>query len=223
METRPQTDRVYNVDCVTIEGVQLKFDKIEIENKLPESKVIYTISKFTENYDELWVKDKVQHQMNIICSKLTVQEIRTEYFDMLDDLLLQHLQETNDAYHTGIQFLYVRLSKPSLPASLSKQFESLAEERARSAVLQKAAENQALQNAINAKSADGKAAELLIASDGANRVKENIAISEQKISAINDETRIAAANANSTIIMMLAKDEQAKYTFLYLCKKYFIK
>ena len=50
VETRPQTDRVYNVDCVTIEGVQLKFDKIEIENKLPESKVIYTISKFTENY-----------------------------------------------------------------------------------------------------------------------------------------------------------------------------
>jgi len=125
----PQTDEVLNVECGTKDGIKARFDRIQIGNQLKSEFVIKTISLYGLNYDKYLVTDLVRHQINVICSKKTAHEIAIDYFDQLDDELLDFIKSENEKQNTGLDIHFVRLSKPILPDSIQKNYLSLAEER----------------------------------------------------------------------------------------------
>jgi len=129
VDVLPQTDEVLDVECGTKDGIKARFDKVQIGNQLKSEYVIKTISRYGLNYDKYLVTDLVRHQINVICSKKTAHEIAIDYFDQLDDELLDFIRNENEKQTTGLDIHFVRLSKPILPESIQKNYLALAEER----------------------------------------------------------------------------------------------
>jgi regulator of protease activity HflC (stomatin/prohibitin superfamily) len=132
----PQKDIIYNVDCRTNEGLQSKFDYVEIGNTLPKEKVLHVISNYDLDYDKYLVIDKVRHQINVICSKLQVHEISIEFFDKIDDQLKDFIQDFNDDLKTGLVINYVRMSKTNLPDFIQQNYNKHAEEKSLKKVIE---------------------------------------------------------------------------------------
>jgi len=55
-----QTDKVDNVPCGTSGGVLIKFDQIEVVNRLKKELAHETVKNYTANYDATWIFDKIQ-------------------------------------------------------------------------------------------------------------------------------------------------------------------
>jgi regulator of protease activity HflC (stomatin/prohibitin superfamily) len=124
---RPQTDTVEKIYCGTNDGLILTFDTIDVGNTLPENKVNDVIRKYGEDYDRYLVKDKIRHQINVICSTLSFHEVFIEQFDDIDNRLFNFLQEQN--VESGLIINFVRLTKPNLPPQIKSNYERIAEER----------------------------------------------------------------------------------------------
>ena len=55
-----QTDRVQDIPCGTSGGVMIKFDQIEVVNRLKKEYALETVKNYTVNYDKTWIYDKIQ-------------------------------------------------------------------------------------------------------------------------------------------------------------------
>jgi regulator of protease activity HflC (stomatin/prohibitin superfamily) len=136
VEIKPQTDSVQRVDCISKEGVALVFESIEVGNKLPATSVVGVIENFGFDYDKYLVTDLVRHQINVICSSMTYQDIFIDKFDELDDQLRMFIQLENEKQKTGLEIMFVRLTKPQLPRSLNEAYLKLSEEKIQKKVVE---------------------------------------------------------------------------------------
>lgn len=127
VEVRPQSDGVSDIDCITNEGLKLSFERIEIGNMLATESVISTVEKFGPLYDRFLVLDLVRHQVNVICSQKSFHQLAISEFEQLDDELRAFIQQENDRQQTGLQVLFVRLTKPKMPPSIESNYLALAE------------------------------------------------------------------------------------------------
>ncbi len=126
---RPQTDQIIGVSCGTSDGLTLIFENVDVGNTLLINDVIRTIRKYGEDYDKYLVKDKVRHQMAVICANLTSHEVFNTKFYEIDDLLQTFLIEVNKELDSGLIIDFVRLSKPMIPEAIRKNYERIAEEK----------------------------------------------------------------------------------------------
>eukprot|EP00466_Bigelowiella_natans_P017187 jgi/Bigna1/80657/fgenesh1_pg.73_\ len=134
-----QTDRVRNIPCGTSGGVVVTFDSIEVVNQLDEDKLIP---------DQLWIFDKIHHEINQFCSSHSLREVYIELFDTLDESLTNALQIDVDKYAPGINIIAVlhitedlkentiilvngsaRVTKPIIPETIRENYERMEAER----------------------------------------------------------------------------------------------
>jgi erlin len=128
VETRLQTDAVLNVPCGTSGGVNVYFDKIEVVNQLSKERAWQTIKDFGVAYDQPLVFDKVHHEINQFCSKNSLQDVYIDKFDSLDESLADELQRSCDKWNTGVTIIGIRVTKPRIPESVRKNYESMVEQ-----------------------------------------------------------------------------------------------
>lgn len=136
IQITPQTDVVENVECITSEAVKLVFKNIEVGNVLNANFVLPIVSNFGTNYDKYLVTDLIKHQINVMCSTMTYQELAIDKFNDLDDLLKDFIQNENDKQKTGLHINFVRLTKPLLPDSINSRYLALAEEKIQKKVVE---------------------------------------------------------------------------------------
>jgi regulator of protease activity HflC (stomatin/prohibitin superfamily) len=120
-----QTDEVRNIPCGTRGGIMTQFDKVEVVNQLPRFFVYDTIKQYGTDYDKTWIFDKVHHEMNQFCSQHTLQEVYIDKFDTVDDRLREALQKDCTDYGTGINIIAVRVTKPTIPNAIRKNYEEI--------------------------------------------------------------------------------------------------
>ena len=220
----PQTDEVIDVECGTKDGIKLTFNKIQIGNQLRTEFVIKTISLYGSNYDRYLVTDLIRHQLNVICSKKTAHEIAIEYFDQIDDDVLNFIRNENEKQNTGLDIHFVRLSKPIFPDSIQKNYLALAEERTLKKVVEERKErtraekdieilishkdseiamNRAkAENEQNILNAEAKNTIKILNIEAENKIKLLNKTADKAEATINNEIRISDAytEANSTKI-----------------------
>lgn len=79
--------------CGTSNGLLVVFDKIEVVNRLDKKQVYKTVLNYTEEYEKIWISDKIHHEINQFCSKHTLQEIYIDLFNQLDEELMRSLTQ----------------------------------------------------------------------------------------------------------------------------------
>ncbi|KAL6012002.1 hypothetical protein ACLOJK_002472 [Asimina triloba] len=115
------TSIVRDIPCGTKGGVMISFDKIEVVNRLHKEYVYETLLNYGVTYDKTWIYDKIHHEINQFCSAHTLQQI--------DEKMKEALQGDCTRYAPGIEIISVRVTKPTIPASIKRNFEMMEEER----------------------------------------------------------------------------------------------
>ena len=220
VEIRAQSDSVTDVECITNEGLQLSFAKIEIGNILESVSVLGTVERFGPQYDRYLVTDLVRHQVNVICAQKTFHQIAISEFDQLDDHLKTFIQNENDRQQSGLTIMFVRLTKPKLPPSIEKNYLSLAEEKTRKQVIEE------MKARINAE----KESEMIVAArdneireqnaDAENKMMIQKMRSQQQEQIIKNEMIVAEAKAQAQRISIEAEAQAQATSALFQIQGY---
>lgn len=144
-----QTDQVKDIPCGTKGGVMINFEKIEVVNRLRKDFVYETLLNYGVQYDNTWIYDKIHHEINQFCTSHSLQQVYIDMFDQIDEKMKEAIQADCTRYAPGIEIISVRVTKPSIPASIRRNFEQMEEERTkvliaieRQRVVEKEAETQ---------------------------------------------------------------------------------
>lgn len=124
-----QTDKVTDIPCGTSGGVLIWIDRVEVVNKLKEEHVYGTIKNYSIHYDKIWIYDKIHHEINQFCSSHSLHEVYIEKFHTVDDRLQAALQESCNIWAPGIDIIAIRITKPRIPDSILRNFESMEAEK----------------------------------------------------------------------------------------------
>lgn len=124
-----QTDAVLKIPCGTKGGTMITFGRVEVVNRLRKESVYDILSQYGTQYDKTWIYDKVHHEINQFCSAHSLQEIYIDRFNQVDEIMQQALQEGCRVYAPGIDIIAVRVTKPSIPEAVLRNYEALEEER----------------------------------------------------------------------------------------------
>ncbi|KAH7282765.1 hypothetical protein KP509_35G046800 [Ceratopteris richardii] len=124
-----QTDEVKNIPCGTKGGVMIFFEKIEVVNRLKKDHVYETILNYGVKYDKAWIYDKIHHEINQFCSAHSLQEVYIDKFDQIDEIMKEAIQRDCTRYAPGIEIIGVRVTKPSIPNTIARNYERMEEER----------------------------------------------------------------------------------------------
>ncbi|MED6157289.1 hypothetical protein PIB30_021940 [Stylosanthes scabra] len=124
-----QTDMVTDIPCGTKGGVMINFGKIEVVNRLRKEFVYETLLNYGVEYDKTWIYDKIHHEINQFCSSHSLQQVYIDVFDQIDEKMKDALQVDCTRYAPGIEIISVRVTKPTIPESIRRNFEQMEEER----------------------------------------------------------------------------------------------
>ncbi|KAJ6318052.1 hypothetical protein OIU76_013571 [Salix suchowensis] len=126
-----QTDQVRDIPCGTKGGVMINFEKIEVVNRLGKGYVYETLLNYGVQYDKTWIYDKIHHEINQFCSSRTLQEVYIDVFYQIGEKMKDALQGDCTRYAPGIEIISVRVTKPTIPQSIRRNFEHMEEERSK--------------------------------------------------------------------------------------------
>lgn len=129
-----QTDQVKDIPCGTKGGVMISFEKIEVVNRLRKEYVYETLLNYGVKYDKTWIYDKIHHEINQFCSGHSLQQVYIDMFDQIDEKMKDALQGDCTRYAPGVEILSVRVTKPTIPANIKRNFELMEEERTKALI-----------------------------------------------------------------------------------------
>ncbi|KAL0003711.1 hypothetical protein SO802_011272, partial [Lithocarpus litseifolius] len=124
-----QTDQVRDIPCDTKGGVMINFEKIEVVNRLHKDYVYDTLLNYGVQYDNTWIYDKIHHEINQFCSSHSLQQVYIDVFDQIAEKMKDALQGDCTRYAPGIEIISVRVTKPTIPESIRRNFEQMEVER----------------------------------------------------------------------------------------------
>ena len=129
VQVRVQTDVVRNVPCGTKDGIMSEFERVEVVNTLHKEKAHSIVKAYGADYDVVWIHDKIHHEINKFCSNKTLREVYVDDFATLDQSLESALQSDLDRYVNGVTVIAVRMTKPTIPESIRRNYEAMEEQR----------------------------------------------------------------------------------------------
>lgn len=220
VQTTLQTDEVKNVPCGTSGGVVIYFDRIEVVNILEASSVFDIVRNYTADYDKALIFNKIHHELNQFCSAHTLQEVYIDLFDQIDENLRTALQQDLLLMAPGLRVQAVRVTKPKIPESIRRNYESMEGEKTKlliaqqkQKVVEKEAETERKKAVIEAE----KAAQVSKIQFGQKIMEKE---SLKKMSEIEDHVHLARmkarADAEYYTAMKLAEANKLKLTPQYL-------
>ncbi|KAJ7569980.1 hypothetical protein O6H91_01G102200 [Diphasiastrum complanatum] len=131
------------------EPIQVTIQTDQVVNRLNRDYVYDTILNFGVSYDKTWIYDKIHHEINQFCSAHSLQEVYIDKFDQIDEIMKDAIQRDCTRYAPGIEIIGVRVTKPTIPKSIARNYEIMEEERTkvliaveRQKVVEKEAETQ---------------------------------------------------------------------------------
>lgn len=84
-----------------------------------------TVRNYSTNYNKFWIRDKIHHEVNVYCSKHTLQQVFIEDFSKLDEALMEALERDLKIWAPGIEIIAVRATKPKIPKALVKGYRDM--------------------------------------------------------------------------------------------------
>ena len=146
---------------------------------------------------QLWIFDRVHHEINQFCSSHTLQEVYIDMFDQLDEALVAALSRDISQWAPGLEIQSIRVTKPRIPAKIVKNYEAVETERTeynlemqKQHVKEKEAENERERAKIEAQ----KLLDVALI-DGERRISEKKGLLETQI--IANEMHISRQKAHA--------------------------
>ncbi len=126
VQVNQQTDVVADIKCGTKSGVAVTFREIFVVNMLSRSHVIAMVRNYSVDYDKELIFKRVEHELCQFCSRHTLDEVYITMFSDIDEYLQESLQAYINAHSGGLTIISVRITKPSIPESIGREYDRIA-------------------------------------------------------------------------------------------------
>ncbi|KAJ5068226.1 erlin (er lipid raft associated protein) [Anaeramoeba ignava] len=120
-----QTEYVTNISCGTSGGALLKFERVEVVNRLKKELVWETVKNYSTKYSEIWIHNIITQEINDFCSLHTLEEVFISLFDTIDDKIRDSLEHDLNNWAPGIEIISVRVTKPLIPVDVASNYEKI--------------------------------------------------------------------------------------------------
>ena len=194
-----QTDAIKDVSAVTADQQKINWPIVEVTNQCPKSRILDIWKSFASanngNYDETLIRSPTAQFLREISSTYTAEELRTTIYPSLNELIKKHLEDIQknrielNGEDTGILIHRVTVHLPKLSDAVEKEYQRIADEKAKRKAEQQAQATQILQ----------KETQRLIA--------ESEAEQERKVQSIQNQQNIEAEEANQKINKIKVESE----------------
>lgn len=194
-----QTDKIETVSAVTADQQKILWPIVEVTNQCPKSRILDIWKSFASanngNYDETLIRSPTAQFLREISSTYTAEELRTTIYPSLNELIKKHLEDIQknrielNGEDTGILIHRVTVHLPKLSDAVEKEYQRIADEKAKRKAEQQAQATQILQ----------KETQRLIA--------ESEAEQERKVQSIQNQQNIEAEEANQKINKIKVESE----------------
>lgn len=128
VKTTWQTDSLTDVVCGSNKGSNAYLD-IDVVNKLKHDNycVTHIISNYGVDYDSSLIYNYVPTEVAQFCKQFTIDEIKVEKYDKLDEILLEKLKKNIDGYGLSdcIEIKKVRIYSPKLDEKMTIKFQAI--------------------------------------------------------------------------------------------------
>lgn len=196
-----QTIKVEDVPCGTNGGVVLHFNSVEVVYRLNPAYVWNTVKEYSIDFATTWIHDPVHHEVNQLCSAMSLHEVFISKFSELDEMLHEKLSEVHKQYLPGVEIITIRFSKPVIPDLVRNSFMEVAKQ---TSLLKTVIEQEA--NILRSAEKDKTLAVM-----EANKLKElSIMSSEAALSKLKQQVSIEAINTE-TFIARIKEHANAAY------------
>ena len=122
------TDSLSGVECGSKKGSKAFLD-IHVINKLSDEDACITrvFREFGPNYDRSLIYDYIPTEVSQFCKQFTIDEIKVEKYDLLDEILMEKLVDNIKTYNLQdcISIKTVRIEAPRLDSQMQKKFEAI--------------------------------------------------------------------------------------------------
>ncbi|KAK3241564.1 hypothetical protein CYMTET_48680 [Cymbomonas tetramitiformis] len=229
VNVRLQTDVIRKVPCGTKDGIMSEFERVEVVNTLNVEHALRVVKTYGVDYDQIWIHDKVHHEINQFCSNKTLRQVYVDDFATLDELLQLALQSELNEHVKGVQIMAVRMTKPVVPQSIQLNYEAMEEQRTAALVAERTHEvvTQELETERKrlVSAAERKAEEMRIQTDTESqqkRVQAETKAYEQKLAADSERYAVEQqATANQLLLTEEYLRLQETRVWQYNTKAYF--
>ncbi|ETW06214.1 hypothetical protein, variant 2 [Aphanomyces invadans] len=126
-----KTTVVHDVPCGTASGVLIRFHQVEIVHRLRSAFVLDTVRNYSMRFEKLWIEDVTYHEINLLCSKFSLDQVYISHFDQLDELLQARMSALLAVWAPGLDIISIRLTKPHVPEALRDTYELVDQEKAK--------------------------------------------------------------------------------------------
>ena len=75
IKIRSQTETLTGVTTVTKDGIQIKFDGIQILSSVDISQVVPLVRSFGSEYKRALIYDRVSEELRLFCANHTIDEV----------------------------------------------------------------------------------------------------------------------------------------------------
>ncbi|ETW06213.1 hypothetical protein, variant 1 [Aphanomyces invadans] len=215
-----KTTVVHDVPCGTASGVLIRFHQVEIVHRLRSAFVLDTVRNYSMRFEKLWIEDVTYHEINLLCSKFSLDQVYISHFDQLDELLQARMSALLAVWAPGLDIISIRLTKPHVPEALRDTYELVDQEKAKLLLATQAQRNvlkQAETDFRTAVLASEKAAALSLIH--MEKLHEQV-LASQHISRIQDQMTVSRAKETADATFYKAtletKSFLAKLTPAYL-------
>uniref|UniRef100_A0A1I8FIG2 PHB domain-containing protein n=1 Tax=Macrostomum lignano TaxID=282301 RepID=A0A1I8FIG2_9PLAT len=124
--------------CGTSGGVLIYFERIEVVNILDMESAHTVVKRNSLSITTERIYNKIHHELNQFCSVNTLQDVYIKKFDQIDENLKSAACKRTSPRWLGRPLIVaVRVTKPKIPETLRKNYESMEAEKTQLNVLKR--------------------------------------------------------------------------------------
>ncbi|KAJ3672596.1 hypothetical protein LUZ60_007317 [Juncus effusus] len=130
-------DAVRDVPCITQDGVELRFEKIEVVSRLPKEDVYEVLLEHGPDYYNTLMLARVHHKVKEICSVHPFKDLYLNRRDIVGEEMECDLKAHCSRHAPGLQVRAVRVYQTITPDLIKRAYNRLEEKRTKAVITAK--------------------------------------------------------------------------------------
>lgn len=117
----PDTDIIYKVPCLGIDGTPMEAPSIEVENKISKDNVVAIVKEFGFDYDQLLLMKRIPSIWRELCAVRTVDQMEITDYAEMDNAVVTVLQKELNDIGVKIIINLVRITNVNVPDQIRQR------------------------------------------------------------------------------------------------------
>jgi len=126
IKIRPQTETMPDVSTVTRDGIEIKFEGIQVLSSVNESQIVRLVKSFGLEYKRALVFDRISEELRLFCANNTIDNVYNElYLDIVAHVKANVEDSIKRLGDNGMKIHNLVIPKPKIPEDIKANYQAV--------------------------------------------------------------------------------------------------